>query len=378
MSSNLLRLVALALCVLPLGGCDMGFQKMEAGEYGVVFVQLPRWLGGGVRNAVVEPGEMEFILPWQRMYRVDTTYQLISWGSGRTAAEQAIDDSVETRTIDGNEVGLAITVQYHVDPTKVRHVVQKVGTEPERIKQLVAAVARADIRTHMNTLATRDFFSQDKRQNAVEQVRRAMQARLEPEGIIVDSVIYKDHRFERYQGPGQEPDRSYQEQIDRTQAVNQETLQEEKRRAAIVQAKGKEQEEIQGQVNRLVESAKGVRRQSKNRGDSYRVRKENEAAQVVTAGMNEVEGMRKRIEALSGPGGEALLRLEIANSLTESKPRFVLINSAAGGNGGIGISKIDQNELIRQSGIFAATYEGLKDEKAKPESAPVPPSSKPQ
>ena len=37
-----------------------------------------------------------------------------------------------------------------------------------------------------------------------------MVARLGPEGIVIKSVIYKDHRFERHMGEGEEPDRSYQ------------------------------------------------------------------------------------------------------------------------------------------------------------------------
>ena len=91
----------------------------------------------------------------------------------------------------------------------------------------------------MNILNTRDFFSQAKRNQAVEEVRQAMNTRLQPEGIIIDAVIYKDHRFERYMGENQEPDRSYQKQIDETQAKRQETEREEKRRAAIIQQKGK-------------------------------------------------------------------------------------------------------------------------------------------
>ena len=127
----------------------------------------------------------------------------------------------------------------------------------------------------MNILNTRDFFSQAKRNQAVEEVRRAMNARLEPEGIIVDAVIYKDHRFERYMGEGVAPDSSYQKQIDETQAKRQETEREEKRRAAIIQQKGKEKEIEQANYNRVVESAKGHKRQALLRGNAYLEKKKN-------------------------------------------------------------------------------------------------------
>ena len=88
------------------------------------------------------------------------------------------------------------------------------------------AVARADLRTHMNVLTTSDFFSQKKRDNAVQKVKQAMGYRLEPEGIIVERLVFRDYKFERAGEPGSAPDRSYQQQIDETQAKIQEIEQE--------------------------------------------------------------------------------------------------------------------------------------------------------
>lgn len=361
---NLKSLSKIVFALLSLQLCTAcTWQTMEAGEYGVLFDELPRSIGGGVSDTIVGPGETQIVWVWQTLYRVDTTLQVLGWGTQGEQSGAYKTEYVETRAKDGNEVGLAISIRYHVDPNKVRRVIQKVGQDNDEIRGLVSAVARADIRTHMNILNTRDFFSQEKRASAVEQVKNAMNVRLEPEGIIIDSVIYKDHRFERSMGPGQEPDSSYQKQIDETQAKNQETEREEKRRAAIVQQKGKEKEMEQARFNRMIESAKGFRRQAQKRGDSYLAAKTNEAAQIKTAGFNEVEAMKKRIEALSGPGGKALLRLDIAKALAKSKPKFVLLNSS--GNG-VELNKVDTNELLKQAGFFSALNEGLKDSAQKP------------
>ena len=336
-------------------------ETMDAGEYGVLFDELPRAIGGGVSDSVVGPGETRFVWIWQTLYRVDTTFQVIGWGEQGKGTNPRHADYVETRAKDGNEVGLAVSIRYHVEPSKIKHVIQKVGQTNEEIRKLIAAVARADIRTHMNILNTRDFFRQDKRASAVEQVKHAMNARLKPEGILIDAVIYTDHRFERSMGDGQAPDSSYQKQIDETQAKNQETEREEKRRAAIVQQKGKEKEVEQARFNRQIESSKGFRRQAQKKGESYLEAKKNEAAQITTAGLNEVEAMKKRIEALSGPGGKALLRLDIAKALAKSKPNFVLLNSASKGGNGVELNKVDVNQLLNQTGFFAAVNEGMKD-----------------
>ena len=309
--------------------CDGGLQTMDAGEYGVVFSALPRWsvLGpykGGVRPTVIQPGETEWILPWEELISVDTTLRTIGWGGEQEGNEKGVADYVETRSVDGNEVGLAIEIQYRVNPEKVTYVVQKVGVTLDRVKQLVSAVARADIRTHMNVLTTSDFFKQESRQAAVENVKKAMAARLEPEGVDVVRVIFRDYKFERPGEEGQQPDRSYQQQIDDTQATIQQVEQESKKRAALIQQKGQQYEAQEGERKRILAEVRGYARQAKIRGDAYLTKKENLSAQIEAAGMNEVEGMKKRIEALSGPGGEALLRLEIAKALVSSAPRFLL------------------------------------------------------
>ena len=363
------RLVPQALLLFAaccLSGCDMGFITLAAGEYGAVFSALPPWAGGGVSNKVIVPGEMSLILPWQSVYRLDTTVQTIEWGGAGHGDRPDVEDYVETRALDGNEVGLSVTVQYHVSPDKVPYVVQRVGTSNEKIRHVVEAVARADIRTHMNILKTRDFFDRDKRQAAVEQVKKALTARLASEGIVVDDAIYKDHKFER-RLPDGTVDRSYQEQLDRTQALKQETEQEAKKLAAVVEKKGQELNDTQAQVNRVVEEARGYKEQRRLAGDGYLQTRRNEADQILAVGMAEVEGMKKKIEALSGPGGEALLRLAIVKALMERDPRFVLVNSASDGKGGLDLSKIDTNELIRQAGIFAAAQEAVADSPPKKE-----------
>ena len=46
-------------------------------------------------------------------------------------------------------------------------------------------------------------------------------------------------------------------------------------------------------------------------------------------GFGEVEGLKKQIEALSGPGGEALLRLSLMKALLANHPQFVVLDSGS-------------------------------------------------
>ena len=350
------RFSVLMLLIVLLSGCDFGFQKMEAGEYGVKFRALPRYLGGGIENTVLEPGEMEFIFPWETIYRVNTSIQSIGWGGMGQGDNRERTDYIETRAVDGNEVGLAITLQYHVDPPKAKYVVKYVGLN--NIRPLVAAVARADIRTHMNALSTSGFINPNERSSALESVRKALNYRLNREGIIVDEVIYVDHRFERRLANGEIVD-TYQQIIDQAQAKGQEVEREPKSREATAKQKEKEYFESQAAVNQVKEGAKGYQLQSQARGDNYLKEKQNTAQQILATGLAEVEGLKKQIAALSGPGGKALLRLAIATRLIKNNPTFVVLNSGGQGANAVDVNRMDTNELLKQIKATAAAKEGL-------------------
>ena len=347
---------ALIVCLLSLNSCDTGYQTLEPGEYGIEFVKLPLFLGGGVRANPIEPGKAVLVLPWEDLYRIDTTSQTITWAGVGEGSEQQIDDTLQTRTIDGNEVLLSLTVVYHIMPNKVGHIIQYVAGDREsimpRVKELVSTVARSDIRAHLNTLAPWDFYSVEKTAEALERTKIAMNARLNPEGIEIDSVSYKGHKFERITPEGNIDD-SYQQRIDETQVTDRAVEQEKERIATVVEQKKIEYNEMLAKVNRQKEEALGRKEQAQLRGDSYLKAKELEAERIKAVGTEEIIALKKRIEALNGPGGEAILKMEIADALIKANPKFVVINN----NNGIGVQKLDTNSVMQQLGIIEATTE---------------------
>ncbi len=360
--------LTLSLLVL-LPGCtgDYGFKTLGGAEYGVLFYKLPVWLGGGIRQHLLVPGEKEFIWPWEELYVLDTSLQTIGWGGAGQGDRTQEEDYVQTRALDGNEVGLAVTVKYRLNKDRAAYLISNVGDTNDKIRQLVAAVAHADIRTQMNTLNTWDFANQHERQRAVAAVKSAMNTRLEREGVIVEEVIYNDHRFERALGDGTY-DRSYQEKIDQTQATNQETQQEQKKIAAVVEDKKRLFNEEQARVNRVVREAEGRKQQAALRGNAFLESKKIESGQILVVGQAEVEGLRKRIEALSGPGGEALLKTELVDHLTKNNPKFVILNTSNQAAGSVDLMRIDANDLLSRAGALSALSAG-NDEKTAPKPA---------
>ncbi len=335
-----------------LTGCDTGLRQMSATEYGVVFRALPVFMGGGYSKSVVRPGETVIVWPWDDIYKIDTAVKYVSWGQKNGHA-----DFVHTRALDGNEVALAVTVQYRVgsNPQRLIKLVQEVGTTNDQILEIIVAVARAYIRSSMNELKTAQFFQRDARYQAISKVKKHMVKMLEPYGIEIEGVIFDEHRFERVRLDGT-VDTSYQQKIDETQKLREDTERERLRVDTVKAKKTQELNETQAQVNRMVAEANGYLNQAKLRGDAYFASKQNESQGILAKGRSEVEGLRAQVDALNGPGGQAILKLAMVKQLMKGEPKFVVVGGEKGNS--IDLKRLDTNQLLAQIGIV----EGLKTE----------------
>lgn len=206
----------------------------------------------------------------------------------------------------------------------------------------------------MNRLKTGEFFINAAKFRGEADAKEALRRRLEPYGIKIVSVNLSEHRFERVRGDGT-VDRSYQERINRIQALEQETAREVLNIQAVAADKEREFNNIQAVVNALLAEAEGYKNQARLRGDSYAETKRNEGEAILAAGQAEVEGLMSQIAALSGPGGLAILKLDLSKQLQKGEPKFVIMGQKSTAET-LEVKRIDANELLRQIGI----WEGLK------------------
>ena len=344
----------LLLCVM-LSGCNNWFQKMEETEHGIIFRNLPPFLGGGISNNVVSPGELVFLFPWDTIIRLNTASQDVTLGEGGEDQKE-LGDFLFTRALDGNEVALRTTIRYQVssDSKELRRVVQQVGTSDDAVRLLVVATGRARIRTEMNALTTANFIDETRRYEAVREVETKVRETLGKHGIKVLAVILDRFEFARLLADGT-VDKEYQEKLNETQRTREQT-ERERLRIDTIRAEGQQRfNQAQAVVNRQIEEAKGAKRQAETRGAAFLQAKGNEADAILVRGRAEVEGMMEKINALSGPGGQAILRLEVAKALRASNPRFVLLNEAQGGTAAsLGVNRVDVNQLLQQAGVVEA------------------------
>jgi hypothetical protein len=362
MSKSIFKILALAVTVLAFSSCDTGVRVLGSSEYGVKFSKLPPSIGGlPSPKDIVQRGQMVIVWPWNKLYTFDTKKKIIEWGAQSKGSDKANADYVQTRAIDGNEVSLAVRVEYRIssDPEQLLNLVKNVATTEEEVREIVIAVARADIRTAMNELKTNEFFDNDKKFAGQEKIKQRMSLRLNKYGIIIESVNLEEHRFERV-GLDGSVDRSYQEKINEVQTLDEQRKREESRIATIKAQKDRELNDIQSDMNRKIEQAKGYLRQAKMRADAYYKIKDNESQRIIETGKSEIEGLQETINAYKGAGGEAILKIELVKQLLKNNPKFVLMGDNATGNG-VDVKRVDTNALLDQIGVF----EGLKDNKAK-------------
>jgi hypothetical protein len=360
------RLLQISLIALSLfaSGCDsyIGVRSLSTTEYAVIFRKLPRFFGGGLSEQVKQPGQTFFVYPWDGVYVLDTRVQTIDWGQ---QSSDSLKNWVQTRALDGNEVSLAVRIQYQLstEPQKLLSLIQTVGTSNTEIEKLVVETARADIRQYMNKLRTEDFISDKAKFQGQQDVESHLGERLKPFGILLRSVNLKEHRFARL-GLDGSVDESYQDLINKVQIIQEETLRERSRKDTLVEKMKVEFNKAQGEVNEMLEAAKGHANQARARGDGFFKSASNKAKSIELTGKADVAGMKEKIAALDGPGGEALLRLELSKALQANNPRFVLMENGGAADGQLEVSRTDTNALLDQLGVLEAYQE---NKQIKPE-----------
>ena len=83
----------------------------------------------------------------------------------------------------------------------------------------------------------------------------------------------------------------------------------------------------------------------------------NEAKKILVKGKSEAEGVSEQVRALSGRGGENIVKLEIGKELSNSPAKFISLGTNQGNNN-LSLEKIDANELVKMLGVV----EAAKDE----------------
>jgi regulator of protease activity HflC (stomatin/prohibitin superfamily) len=235
-----LAIVALVVAVL-LTVVGAGLVFIEPYETGVVVTVL---VEGGMRPEPLKAG-LHWIVPFiERVERYPISRQ--TYTMARTASEGEIygDDSVESRTSDGQRIFVDASVIYAIDPAKVLEVHR--SWQKRYDIDLVRPQARGIVRDAVSQYRVEEAVSTKRFEMAVD-ITENLTKKFAENGLILIDFVMRDVTFTP----------EYAQSIEQKQIAEQQALQAK----FVVESKRQEAEQArqvaQGQADAAVIAAKG-------------------------------------------------------------------------------------------------------------------------
>lgn len=336
-----LLLLLLALAALSqLTGCI--FYSTGSTEVGVRTKKMALIGDKGVENRTYAPGSTYIFLPFVNDWNtLDTKLQNVEMTMDVTSGERRSKDDLVFKTVDGNDISLDVIIAYRIDPEKAPYIIQNVARSDQELREkIVRTISRSVPRDIFGELKTEEFYVADMRQAKAEKVRDILQQVFVHYGVIVERVLPKDYRFNP----------AYQQAIEAKKIADQQTEKNKAATRAAVEEYRKKLEDARGEVNKMVAEADGWYEKAKIDADAYLERQKRIAEAIEVEGKAEAEGIAKMNAALSGGGGETMVKLKIAEALAGK--RIMLIPAS---EGGLNLKTTDVNGLLQLQGLRSMT-----------------------
>ena len=173
-----------------------------------------------------------------------------------------------------------------------------------------------------------------------------LQEILGPMGVRVINVLTKDYRFNT----------EYQEAIEDRKVADQQAEKNKSGQRAAAEEYKRRLEQARGEVNQMVAKADGEYLQAKIEADAYFEKQKLLAEAIEAEGIAEARGIKEMNDALTGVGGEALVKLKIAEALQGKKILLLPVSE-----GGMNLRTTDINQLIQTLGV-----KSLSEKKTQP------------
>jgi regulator of protease activity HflC (stomatin/prohibitin superfamily) len=277
---------------------------------------------------------MPFINDW---HTFDTKLQNLEMVYERGRGDRRMRDDLLFKTIDGNDISLDVIIAYRIDMKKAPHILQTVAEDNRMLREkIVRTIARSKPRDIFGGLTTEEFYVAEKRELQSQKAKEILQEMLGPLGIIVEKVLTKDYRFNREYQKAIEDKKVADQQVQKNRSAQHAALEEYKRKL----------EEAKGEVNKMIADADGVYRKAKIEADVYYEKQKLLAEAIKAEGIAEAKGIEEMNQALAGSGGEALVKLQIAEAMQGKRIMLLPVSE-----GGMNLKTTDINQLINTMGI---------------------------
>ncbi|MFH1488757.1 MAG: prohibitin family protein [Pseudomonadota bacterium] len=292
----------------------------------------------GVEEKVYPPGTTYFFLPFINDWATfDIKLQNLEMTFHRNRGDRRTRDDLLFKTTDGNDISLDVIIAYRIDPQKAPHLLQYVAGDNLALREkVVRTIARSKPRDIFGELKTEEFYVAASRERQAGIVKDKLQEIFKPMGVIVEKVLTKDYRFNA----------NYQKAIEDKKVADQRVEKNKSAQHAAKEEYIKRLEEARGEVNKMVADADGVYRKAEIEADVYFEKQRLLAEAIRTEGIAEAKGIQEMNNAMAGSGGEAYVKLRIAEAIQGKKILLIPVSE-----GGMNLKTTDINQLINTMGL---------------------------
>jgi regulator of protease activity HflC (stomatin/prohibitin superfamily) len=331
-------LIAALVCLQALTGCI--FFSTDSTEVGVRTRKFALIGKKGVEDKAYAAGSTYFFLPFiNDWHTFDTKLQNLEMVFDRSRGDRRTQDDLLFKTIDGNDISLDVIIAYRLNAKMAPYILQNVAEDDRTLREkIVRTIARSKPRDIFGELTTEEFYVADKREAQSQRAKEVLDKMLGPMGIVVEKVLTKDYRFNK----------EYQKAIEDKKVADQQVQKNKSAQHAAREEYKRKLEEAKGEVNKMIADADGTYRKAKIEADVYYEKQQLLAEAIKAEGVAEAKGIREMNNALAGSGGEAFVKLRIAEALQGKQIMLLPVSE-----GGMNLKTTDVNQLIGTMGIKA-------------------------
>lgn len=307
-------------------------------EVGVRTIKFSLFKKRGVEDKYYAPGSTYFFLPFVNDWHTfDTKLQNLEMTFQKNRGDRATRDDLLFKTIDGNDISLDVIIVYKIDPMKAPYILQHVAKDDETLRgKIVRTVGRSKPRDIFGELKTEEFYVAAKREEQALRAKQVLKDILEPMGILVERVLTKDYQFNAKYQKAIEDKKIADQRVEKNKSAQHAAREDYKRRL----------EEARGEVNKMIAAVDGEFQKAKIEADVYYEKQTLLAEAIRAEGIAEAKGIQEMNRAMESAGGEALVKLRIAEALQGKKIVLIPVSE-----GGMNLKTTDINRLIETMGI---------------------------
>lgn len=312
--------------LLIIGGRRMSWKEIQADEVAVIINNIT-----GKITTIDRAGAIVYYPFIQDLYVLDKSEQSAPMTSANISAEYPQGNPVILKTRDGGDVSLDLIIQYRLISKMADKIVQNTGTGDVFKEKWIWDYAKTICRYKFGELEIGEFPEAEKRRLKAEEAKKELDRLLNPHGILLTSLNLIDYRYYReYAEKIQErrlADKEVDEQKSRAKAAekNQErVITEETKKLDVAISR------FGGQLYNMEIEAKAKAADIKQKGIAYKLKAEfdadaefeklrNAAVAILAVREAEAAGILALRDALEGPGGRNLVKLEYAKRLRNAK-----------------------------------------------------------